>query len=268
LLVGTLDGLAKAQTGTLAKAKDLYTSASYEAALVALADDEGEQAQQYRALCLLALGRNDDARSATEALVTRFPGFTTSEQEVPRRFVTLLNETRRKVLPAVIRQLFAEGRERFQAQSYDESRQPFQEVLKLANDPLVKGTPETTDLALLASGFLDLASAQALRTTRPAISPAATPASVAPPVIKPPVAIRQVVPSWNFGPANSTVTVRLKVLVGVDGRVKSATIETPTRPQYDLQLLTATKSWLYSPGTLNGEPLPMEKMVSLAIVTH
>jgi hypothetical protein len=35
-----------------------------------------------------------------------------------------------------------------------------------------------------------------------------------------------------------------------------------------LQLVAAAKSWLYAPGTLNGAPVPMDKVVSLIINTR
>jgi hypothetical protein len=57
----------------------------------------------------------------------------------------------------------------------------------------------------------------------------------------------------------------MRVSIGADGRVKAASVVTPTRPQYDLQLIAAAQSWIYKPGTLNGEPVAMDKVVSLVI---
>ena len=59
----------------LAMARQLYAAGAYEEALVQLATvgpsepaDATDAASQMRALCLLALGRTDDARQALEAL--------------------------------------------------------------------------------------------------------------------------------------------------------------------------------------------------------
>ena len=64
----------------LGAAKDLYASAAYEEALSALASarEHGapqllHQVDQYRAFCLLALGRNPEAESAAESAIQEDP---------------------------------------------------------------------------------------------------------------------------------------------------------------------------------------------------
>ena len=65
---------------SLAGARDLYASASYEEALAMLGrlnaaelpPDEGRAADQYRALCLLALGKTAEASQAIEAVVAAY----------------------------------------------------------------------------------------------------------------------------------------------------------------------------------------------------
>ncbi len=267
LACAALPPIVHAQTPAVVAAKDLYTSAAYDAALTALAGDESQQAQEYRALCLLALGRTDEAKRVTEALVTAHPEFTVSDEETPPRFVALLADTRRRLLPVAIRRLFSEGREKFQAKSYGEAREQLQRVLALAGDPLVKGAEEVADLGVLASGFLDLTNAAATAAAKPAPVPPREVVAPRPPAIVPPVAIRQAVPPWprSAGAADGSITVSLRVSIGADGRVKNATVLTPTRPQFDLQLVAAAQGWVYKPGTLNGEPAAMEKVVSLVI---
>jgi TonB family protein len=262
-------GAAHAQSTSVNTAKGLYASASYDDALTALGGDDSNQAQEYRALCLLALGRTDEARRATESLVSAHPEFVVSDEETPPRFVALLTEVRRKLLPAAIRKRFADGRDKFQAKAYDEARTAFRSVLDLSADPLMKGAEEVTDLGVLATGFLDLTNA-ATAAPKPAAPPAPPPVVARPPEIVPPVAIRQTIPPWPRAASTSgpTATVRLRVLVGADGRVKTAAVLTPTRPQFDLELVGAAQNWLYKPGTLNGEPVPMDKVVSLVIDTR
>jgi tetratricopeptide (TPR) repeat protein len=188
---------AFAQTAAVAKAKGLYTAAAYDEALSALVRDDSDQAQEYRALCLLALGRADEARQVTESLVTAHPSFTVSDEEAPPRFVAMLTETRRRLLPGVIRKLLSDGRDRFQAKSYGEAKQHFEGVMRLASDPLVKGTQEVADLGVLAGGFLDLIEAAAAAAAKPVAAPAVAPVPVRPPEVVPPVAIRQTIPPCN-----------------------------------------------------------------------
>ena len=55
--------------------KTLYAAAEYDKALEVVASLDGVEAQQYKALCLLALGRQADASGAIEALVNSSPTF-------------------------------------------------------------------------------------------------------------------------------------------------------------------------------------------------
>src|SRR5712692_2991991 len=78
---------------SLTAARDLYASAAYEDALVLLnrlrfADrsiDETRTIEQYRAFCLLALGRADDAERAIEAVVTAEPSYHASGADMSPR---------------------------------------------------------------------------------------------------------------------------------------------------------------------------------------
>ena len=75
---------------SLASARDLYASAAYEDALAMLGRlnaagakaDEGRVADQYRALCLLALGKTSEASLAIEAVVSADPAYHPADGEV------------------------------------------------------------------------------------------------------------------------------------------------------------------------------------------
>ena len=95
---------------SLTKAKALYDAAAYEDALTILTPVEAPEAQQYKALCLLALGRSQDAVGAVERLVSDAPTFKPSTQDVPPRFVALVTDAKRKLLPSLARRAFNEGR--------------------------------------------------------------------------------------------------------------------------------------------------------------
>src|SRR4051812_17453813 len=81
---------ATAQDRDLSAARELYASAAYEDALVALnrlrsSEHPPSQApiiEQYRAFCLLALGRATDAEQAIEAGVTADPAFHPADDQI------------------------------------------------------------------------------------------------------------------------------------------------------------------------------------------
>src|SRR5881628_1760816 len=76
--------------GSLAQARDLYSAASYDDALAMLnglrisdhRPEDGGAIDQYRALCLLALGRTGEATSAIQAIVAAAPSYHPSETDV------------------------------------------------------------------------------------------------------------------------------------------------------------------------------------------
>jgi len=105
LLVFTA-GTARAADEPLADAKALYAAASFEDALAALGKLDTSSAVtptalEYKALCLLALGRTAEARAATAALVTVSPSYQPTDTELSPRYLTLLTDTRRQMLPAI-----------------------------------------------------------------------------------------------------------------------------------------------------------------------
>src|SRR5438552_5238261 len=104
------------QLAELTAAKSLYASGDYEEALKKLppaSDTDVVEADQYRALCLLALGRTKEAEQSLESLVRRRPLFKMSDTEVSPRLVTMFREVRKRLLPAAIRDLYAKARTTF-----------------------------------------------------------------------------------------------------------------------------------------------------------
>src|SRR5687767_80440 len=93
-------------------ARDLYASAAYEDALAVLnrmpettrTPDEARTLSQYRAFCLLALGRTAEAERAIEILITRDPTYQPPASDMSPRVRTAFIEVRRRVLPSIIQQ--------------------------------------------------------------------------------------------------------------------------------------------------------------------
>jgi tetratricopeptide (TPR) repeat protein len=258
----------------VAEAKVLYANASYAEALRALTEEKGEEAYQYRALSLLALGRATEAQQTLDALVTSTPGYAVAAEDMPPRFIALLTQTKQRLLPTVLRRLLASGREQFQANAFEAAKKDFELLLKLASDPMIRDLADVADLRLLASGFIDVmaskmppAPAPEPSPSRPLPAPAAKAAPTA--VVTPAVAISQRVPPWPTTAgapalaASALGVVRLRI--GADGRVKSAVLERGVHPVYNVELLAAARLWQYKPATIDGVPIESETVVSFRV---
>src|SRR6187551_3815621 len=90
--------------GPLNTAKDLYASARYDEALSMLnglrigESVDRRTVEQYRSLCLLALGRASEAESAIANVVKEDPTYRPGESESPR-VRAMFTEVRKRLLP-------------------------------------------------------------------------------------------------------------------------------------------------------------------------
>ena len=273
---------ARAADEPLADAKALFAAASFDGALAALdrldsANGGRPEALEYKALCLLALGRSADAQRITETLVTTVPTFAPADADLSPRFIELLTETRRRMVPVIARKLFADAREQYRAKNHADARRTFEQVVTLASDGVWRETADADDLRTLASGFLDLLEGPTAAKAAPA---AAAPEPVTPTVVPPPAApvataaalgqveapvpIRQAMPQWvapDRVSALRTFHGAIKVRIGADGHVMDVAMATATHPAYDVVLLQAARGWMYKPATRNGQPIEVEKGV-------
>ena len=96
ILLGSWSAFAPpsaADQDALVRAKALYTSAAYDEALALLNDvsaaspAEAIEANQYRAFCLLALGRADDARKVIQEIVEANPAFQPADAQMSPRLL-------------------------------------------------------------------------------------------------------------------------------------------------------------------------------------
>jgi hypothetical protein len=282
LVLAALPATGRAQgADPLVKAKALYADAAYEEALNVLGPGEGAEAQQYRALCFIALGRNQEAERAIETLIRTSPTFKVQDAELPPRLVNMFAQTRQRVIPDVVRRLFADARNDFQAKELQRARPKFEQVLTLLRDPSMSGAADAKDLELLTTGYLDIvkntpppAPVPAKTTAAPVASATAAPAAVAPRtapvkpvVVTPAVTIRQTVPAFTVTqpPRPHPSSGAVRVVIGVDGKVKSATMDRPIEPRYDARVLAATKTWEYEPAMRGGQPVESEKIVEIQL---
>lgn len=306
IVMAMTGGVARA-ADDLSAARELYASAAYEEALAALnrvraagaPASDAFAVEQYRAFCLLALGRGAEAQSSIEALVVADPLYQPSS-EVSPRVRTAFSDVRRRLLPSIIPQQYAKAKAAFDRKDYVAAAAGFGQVLKVMADPEVvqlAGQPPLSDLRTLATGFQELstkaipppplpvAPRPATPTATAATVPAATPPAPAPPpltalpaVVPPPTrvyssfdakvlmpaVIRQDLPPFT-GRLSDAATGALEIIINEKGQVESATIRESVSPAYDRLAVDAARSWRYKPAMLDGVPVKFRKLISIAV---
>jgi tetratricopeptide (TPR) repeat protein len=270
-----LPSTARAQD-SLQSAKDLYASAAYEDALKVLSrlqvSDPKPEVAQYRASCLIALGRTAEAEKAIASVVTANPSFVPDPAEVSPRLQELFARTRRQMVPEIARQVYLEAKVALDRKDRETAVAKFEAVVQLI-DSGADASGSLSELRLLAAGFLDLSRAMSAppATASPtARNSAASTANkpVKAPEITPPVAIKQVMPAW-FPSDNVSRQAEffgsVRVLISATGKVESAEIVRPIHPAYDRLLLLAAKGWEYQPARSDGLAVSSEQLVQVQL---
>src|SRR5512134_1029615 len=142
LLAGCLAAPAFAQgTGAadpLDAARELYASARYDEALAVLNEirsADRRAVEQYRALCLLALGRTPEAEAAIAALITADPTYQPSEAETSPRVRTAFTDVRQRVLPDIAMARYAAAKATYDRKEWKAAEAQFRDVLTLLDEP-------------------------------------------------------------------------------------------------------------------------------------
>jgi hypothetical protein len=283
---------ARAAEETLATARDLYSAAAYDEALAVLdrlragsSSDDPRSIDQYRAFCLLALGRAADADRAIEAVVSAEPSYQPSDADVSPRIRSAFRDVRKRMLPGIVQQAYASAKAAYDRKEFAAAESSFRKVLDFFADPDLAQAgkePPLSDLRTLATGFHDLSKAAMPPPVLPAAPPPAVAASrtavqiprpPAPPRIYgpddldvvPPTAIKQVVPAFQFQTAMQPPPGALEIVIDERGLIESAAMRKPIFSRYDVQVLDATKTWQYMPATLNGIPVKYRKLVNITV---
>src|ERR1043166_3096338 len=144
-----------AQDNDIAAARDMYASAAYEDALALLDRLRGSQRpsaeariiEQYRAFCLLALGRAGDAERAIEAVVAAEPSYHPSDSDVSPRIRTAFADVRRRMLPVIIQQKYAQAKTAFDNKEWPAAAAGFSQVLVSLADPDVAADASKSPLS-------------------------------------------------------------------------------------------------------------------------
>jgi len=171
-------GAGAAGAQDLEKIRTLYIAAAYEDALAAMPapDATSTEVEQFRALCLLALGRDDDARAAIERLVKKSPLFRPSADEMSPKMQALFSTVRAGLIPDLARSTYAEAKKAFEAKRDTEATAGFTRTIELIDSLPDENRGPLEDIRLLAAEFSDLATARAPKPEAPpATKPAADP---------------------------------------------------------------------------------------------
>ncbi|HUR93277.1 MAG TPA: energy transducer TonB [Gemmatimonadales bacterium] len=282
-------GPAAAQPNALNAARELYASARYDEALAMLSVTPAGSpnaaditaVQQYRSLCLLALGRGPEAEEAIGAVVTANPSYQPTEAEASPRVRSAFSDVRQRLLPQIAQTRYSEAKAAFDHKRFAEAEAELREALTLLDDPDMLG--RLADLRVLVTGFIDLSVAALAPPPPPppptveAVPPAEPPSTPEPQApaaeriftsadvgVTPPVAVRQQLPRLS-AQAGATAPTRglLEVVINEKGRVVTATLRMPVHPIFDQALLAAAGDWAYTPATFNGQPVKFRKMIQV-----
>ncbi len=274
---------------SLNAARELYASAAYEDALTvlntlpaSLPAEEIRTAAQYRAMCLLALGRAAEADTAIAAVIGSDPTYRPAADVSPR-VRAAFTDVRRRMVPAIIQQWYTLAKARYDRHEFAAAASLFTQILQVMADPEVErlaAQPPLSDVRTLASGFRDLAESAIVPPPLPAnpvaaeaaaLSAPAAPGPVLPRIytsadsnVVPPIVIRQELPPFPGRAWLGKLGV-IEVVVDENGGVESAAIRRAIAPQYDKMALASTRSWRYQPATVNGVPVKYRKSIQVNI---
>jgi len=295
-----LSASTAASQDLLAAARDLYASARYEDALVRLEDlrrtghpaEEARYVEEYRAFCLLALGRTAEAERAIEAVVVAAPSFRLDDSALSPRVRAAFTDVRRRMLPRIIQDQYAQAKGALDRGDGAAADAGFRQVLELLADPDLGSMSTVAPLAeirTLATGFRDLgarAPAPAATAPAPAPAPPAAPDSASPTTPDPtpsaaavPRRLAAHVYTSDDGEVVAPIPLReswlemadvfavrpgvVDIVIDETGVVVAATMKTPVNAVYDRLALATARRWRYKPATVDGVAVKYRKVVLL-----
>lgn len=268
------------------RVRALYVAAAYEEALAAMPLVNGgtvnTELEQYRALCLLALGREPEAVTAIERLVRDHPTFVPPAGETSPRMTALFSAARAKLIPEIARATYLEAKTAYEARDHKAALAAFRRTIDLIDSLSEMEMGSMADLRLLASGFVDLSTERRPEpSSPPAVAalkdPAKEPPGKGSAEVKPesagvfagPVAINEQLPPWrppDMIAARMEYVGLLRISIRADGSVEEATIIKGSHPAYDVAAVRAAKEWTYKPATSGGQPVATQKDIQIRLV--
>jgi hypothetical protein len=280
LMTALLVTAASAQTqNPLAAARELYAAAAYDEALTMLDNlpangmaVDADTAGLYRALCLFALGRENEANGVIGGIIQNNPRYRPSADDVPPRIQAAFTTARRRLLPVIVQQEYNNGKAAYDRQDYTIAARVFKQVLDDLSDADMSAAanqPPLADLRTLALGFYTLSD----KAAAPPPAPVPAPSARRPiqsiytgeePDVTPPVVVRQKIPPF-VGKVMSSRAGVVEVIVNEIGTIDAARITVPLDPSYDERVLSAAKDWTYKPATVDGTPVKFLRRVRVIL---
>jgi len=296
--------LVAAQAGlgaqdSLTAAKDLYASAAYEDALSTLtrlngggpsAPEIARQVDQYRAFCLYALGRTDEAESVAESIIRKEPLTQLDTSDVSPRLETMFTNVRKRLLPSLIRERFRSARSAVDQKNYSAAEPQLVEARLMIADAEKIGVKDDGlgDLSVLVDGFLQLSRSTVEQRNSPPAAPAsdATAAGARPEIqplpaaavaarvytaaddgVAPPMAFDQRMPAMTFDLVKISKAMKtnmvLDILVDEKGDVVDTFVRKSLNSSFDDLMVRAARRWKYRPATKDGIPVRYMKTIGL-----
>jgi TonB family protein len=273
---------ADAAATMLSRIEALYGAAAYEDALAAMPPLDGpvmRDVEQYRALCLVALGRQNEAAAAVERVLSHDPLFVPSGVDTPPRLQAMYADVRLRIVPEAAKAAYAEGKAAWARKDTVPARAAFQRTVDIIGSVPPAAAPGLDDLRELASGVLQLTSASA--TPQPAVAAgggsavsslagptgsASKPVGTAGVNWQAAVAVRQDMPSWlppDSISRRQEYQGRIRLSIDGEGHVAEVKVEKPSHPMYDAAIIRAARDWTFTPATRNGVPIPSEKEIEV-----
>jgi hypothetical protein len=272
---------------SLDTARQLYVAAEYDSALTMLnglmisstTREERRTVALYRTLCLLATNRRAEADRAIETMVSQDPLFRPNAEEIPPRMRTAIADTRKRLLPAILQQRYAESKAAYDLKDFTAASVGFKEMLDGLADPdiaVAAAQSPLADLKTLAVGFYELSVKQLPPAVPPSMKVAEAPVAAPPPSapklysaedrnVVPPIALRQQIPPYP-GKVSAAKTGVLELVIDKTGAVESATMRVPVNAQYDRLATSAARNWQYQPATIDGSPVKFLKRIQVSLV--
>jgi hypothetical protein len=265
----------------VSKARDLYAAAEYENALALLdtlaVDDAGDRqtVNLYRTLCLMAVGRRDDADKTIEVMIALDPQYRPGDDVSPK-MRGLFTEARKRLLPGVIQQNYQRARSAFDRKEFAAAALAFKDVMDTLADPDVAhlaSQPPLADVRVLASGFHDLS----LKAIPP--PPPPTPEQPAAPEparvygsedrrVIAPIVIQQALPRFPGRVRPGGMTGVVEVVISEIGMVENATAIVSLGQAYDDLVAAAASKWQYYPARVDGKPVKFRKRIQITVSAH
>lgn len=269
----------------LSRVQALYASAAYEDALAAMpapGSGASRDLEQYRALCLLAIGRQNEASAAVERVVLLDPLFVPSGSDTPPRLQAMYGEARVRLAPGLAKAAYADAKGAWERKDRTSAHAAFQRTLDaiaIVPDAAAAGLG---DLRELASGFLQLTAAtpgapSTVASPGPAVGSGTLAAGTSPAAGRGvataeggdwqgPVAIRQDMPGWQPpDPSARRLEYRGRIRLTIDpaGRVEEVKVLKPSHPAYDAAISRAARLWAFTPASRGGRPVSSEKEIEV-----